>query len=287
MSYSHKQPLSFKAVPFVPNNDPAIVESGPPLSSSTPRSASGRAPPGVNLSTRKESAPPTFHDVDVSDWRARGPDMDGHTVVTPFKSQFKVYALRGHGVISPGYHAHEHEVVDDRSDSEETLALEGPDLDKKPSEDAHEDPTDRKYLPPGRRSVDIGAHIFSCILSHSLNDPLTTVSHTTAGTDTRSRTKKYVPPPKRVDPVIESYKLQRTVGCHHKWTRGAPYEQFGGSECAGCMKRWAWLYVRTSSDWNFEISRVTNWYPLRLLDTTSRNVGSARGRRVVCVAGSE
>ncbi|EIM83750.1 uncharacterized protein STEHIDRAFT_159374 [Stereum hirsutum FP-91666 SS1] len=223
MGYPPKKSLNIEAAPFVPQgitvfNDSAIGESGSLLSSPSPNSASDRAPPGLDAALPPHgnfASPLPSQEARVSDWRARGPQMTGSPNVTPSESRFKVYTPRN-GVFSPGAYVHEKAIVDDRSDSEDTLAAEVSGPDTKASDETRDAHNGHNYIPPARRD----------------------------GTDTGKcpTTEKYIPPAKRVDPVLESYKSQRAANCQHDWMRGARYEKFEGSECWGCSKRWPWLY---------------------------------------------
>lgn len=158
--------------------------------------------------------------------------------VTPSESRFKVYTPRN-GVFSPGAYVHEKAIVDDRSDSEDTLAAEASGPDTKASDETRDAHNGHNYIPPARRDG-TGASNLSFALAHF--DQY--IPPFVADTGKCSTTGKYIPPAKRVDPVLESYKSQRAANCQHDWMRGARYEKFEGSECWGCSKRWPWLYVR-------------------------------------------
>lgn len=244
--YPPKKPLNIDAVPFVSRgatvfNDSVIGESGSLLSSPSTNSANDGAPPGLGAVPPphgNSGFPLPSQEARVSDWRARGPQMTRSTTVTPSESRFKVYTPRN-GVFSRGAYVHEKGIVDDRSDSEDTLAVEASGPDTKTSDETRDAHNGRNCIPPARRDG-TGASYLSLTSTHSDQS----ISPDVADTGKCPTTQKYVPPAKRVDPVLETYKSQRAANCQHDWMRGARYEKYEGSECWGCLKRWPWLYVR-------------------------------------------
>lgn len=155
--YPPKKSLNIDAVPFVSRgvtvfNGSVIGESGS-LSSPPTNSASDRAPPGLDPAVPphgNSASPLPSREARVSDWRTRGPQMTGSPDVTPSESRFKVYIPRN-GVFSPGGYVLEKAIVDDRSDSEDTLAAEASGPDTKASDETRDAHNGRNYIPPTRR----------------------------------------------------------------------------------------------------------------------------------------
>lgn len=169
--YPPKKSLNIDAVPFVSRgvtvfNDFVIGESGSFLSSPSTNSASDRAPPGLDAvlpSFRSLASPLTSQEARVSDWRARGPRIMRSTNATPSESRFEVYTPRN-DIFSPGAYVQEKAIVDDRSDSEDTLAAEASGPDTKASDETRDAHNGRNYIPPTRRRDGTGASNLSLAL---------------------------------------------------------------------------------------------------------------------------